>query len=179
MYAFREELTGFIDASIPEVFAALDDHTRLSSHMTERSWRMGWGRMEILPDAQRGKAVGSHLVLRGRVLGISLYVDEVVTSREPPFRKQWETVGVPHLLVIGAYQMGFELMGVGASSSLRVTLDYDLPPRGISHGLGTMFGHAYARWCARQMVRDAQLIASAKATTPESPDSAEPSRGHQ
>lgn len=176
MYAFREELTGFIDASIADVFAALDDHTRLSSHMTERSWRMGWGTMEILPDAQLGKAVGSHLVLRGRVLGISLHLDEVVTSREPPFRKRWETMGVPRLLVIGAYQMGFELTGEGTGSRLRVTLDYDLPTRGISRVLGTMFGHTYARWCTRQMVRDAQLIASARNTTPESPDRAEPSR---
>jgi hypothetical protein len=176
MFVFHEELTGFIDASIAEVFAALDDHTRLSSHMNERSWRMGWGTMETLPDAQLGKAVGSHITMRGRVLGISLHLDEVVTSREPPFGKQWETVGVPHLLVIGAYQMRFELRSEGTGSSLRVTLDYDLPPKGISRVLGKMFGHTYARWCTRQMIRDAQLIAPAEAATPESPESAEQAR---
>jgi hypothetical protein len=159
MYAFREEAAGFIDAPIARVFAALDDHRRLSSHMSERSWRMGWSRMETVFDADQGKAVGAHIVMRGRVLGIPLQLDEVVTAREPPYRKQWETVGLPQLLVIGAYRMGFELTAIRAGSNLRVTIDYDVPPR----ILGRVFGHAYARWCTRQMVEDARRI-----ETPES-----------
>jgi hypothetical protein len=154
MYAFREEAAGFIDAPIARVFAALDDHGRLSSHMSERSWRMGWSRMETVLDAQQGMAVGAHITMRGRVLGIPLQLEEVVTAREPPFRKQWETVGIPQLLVIGAYRMGFELTPDRAGSSLRVTIEYDVPP-GV---LGRIFGRAYARWCTRQMVEDARRI---------------------
>lgn len=154
MYAFREEAASFIDAPIARVFAALDDHRSLSSHMSERSWRMGWGRMETVLDAQQGKAVGAHIIMRGRVLGIPLQLDEVVTAREPPYRKQWETVGIPQLLVIGAYRMGFELTANRARSRLRVTIDYDVPP-GV---LGRMFGGAYARWCVRQMVEDARRV---------------------
>lgn len=158
MYAFQEEAAGFIDAPIARVFAALDDHRRLSSHMSERSWRMGWSTMETVVDAQQGKAVGAHILMRGRVLGIPLHLDEVVTAREPPFRKQWETVGIPQLLVIGAYRMGFELTTDRVGSRLRVTIDYDVPPTGASRVLGKVFGRAYARWCTRQMVEDARRI---------------------
>ena len=107
-------------------------------------------------DAQHGRSVGSHIVLRGRVFGIELHLDEVVTTREPPLRKIWETVGEPRLLVIGPYRMGFDLMPEGTAAQLRVAIDYDLPAKGISRLLGRLFGRTYAKWCTRQMVRDAQ-----------------------
>ena len=140
-----------------EVFARLDDHARLSAHMSRRSWKMGWGKMETLLDDQRGHAVGSHVVLRGRVFAITLYLDEVVTARDPPLGKAWETVGKPRLIVIGPYRMGFELRGANKRSShLRVYIDYDMPDRGVARFLGRLFGRSYAQWCVRQMVTDAQ-----------------------
>lgn len=139
------------------VFARLDDHARLSAHMSQRSWKMGWGRMETVLDDQRGQAVGSHIVLRGRVFGIRLYLDEVVTARDPPLGKAWETVGQPRLIVIGRYRMGFELRAAnGRASHLRVQIHYDIPERGAARISGRLFGRSYARWCVRQMVRDTQ-----------------------
>jgi hypothetical protein len=35
-------------------------------------------------------------------------------------------------------------------------IDYDLPTRGLSRILGRLFGRMYAKWCTRQMVRDAE-----------------------
>ncbi len=156
MYTRHQEYNAPVNASVERVFNQLDDPTRLATHMSKRSWRMGWGRMETVLDAQLGRAVGSHIVLRGRVLGLRLYLDEVVTMREPPLKKTWETVGEPRLLVIGAYRMGFNLMPVGAVAQLRVVIDYELPTKGISRLLGRLFGQWYAKWCTRQMVREAQ-----------------------
>lgn len=111
--------------------------------------------METVVDAQEGRSVGSHIVLRGRVLGAELFVEEVVTTREPPARKTWETIGTPRLLVMGPYRISFELSGSPSASTLRVGIDYELPARGIARVLGSLFGAIYARWCTRQMVRDA------------------------
>lgn len=156
MYGWHEEHSATINASAERVFDQLDDQTRLSEHMSKRSWKMGWGRMETVLDAQHGRSVGSHIVLRGRVFGIPLYLDEVVTMREPPLKKTWETVGDPRLLVIGRYRMGFALRPDGTSARLRVAIDYELPAKRIPHLLGRLFGRSYAKWCTRQMVRDAQ-----------------------
>jgi hypothetical protein len=144
--------------TLPEqVFVHLDDQTRLSAHMNKRSWKMAWGKLETLLDSQRGRAVGSHIGLRGRVLGLTLYLDEVVIAREAPERKTWATVGEPRLLVIGSYRMGFSLERRDPGfSSLRVEIDYDLPERGFSRFLGWLFGKSYAKWCTRRMVVDAQ-----------------------
>jgi hypothetical protein len=87
-----------------EVFARIDHHTRLSSHMSESSWKMGGGRMKVEVDEGRGQKVGSQIGLAGRVLGIELSVEEVVTERSPSFRKVWGTTGSPNLLVIGDYR---------------------------------------------------------------------------
>ncbi len=145
-----------INASAERVFEQLDDQTRLSEHMSKRSWKLGWGRMETVLDAQRGRSVGSHIVLRGRVFGIRMYLDEVVTVREPPLKKSWETVGEPRLLVIGSYRMAFELLPNGTSVRLRVAIDYELPANGVSWVLGRLFGRSYAKWCTRRMVGDAR-----------------------
>lgn len=156
MYAQHEEHTGIIAASAERVFAHLDDQTLLSAHMSKRSWKMGWGKMDVRLDDQRGKAVGSRIVLYGRVFGIRLSLTEAVTERDPPHRKRWRTVGEPHLLVIGQYAMGFDLSVADEGTMVRILIDYDLPADGLSKLLGRLFGRMYARWCTRQMVQDAQ-----------------------
>ena len=155
MYSRHEEYTGTVMAPIERVFEHLDDQTRLSGHMKKRSWRMGWGKMELKLDQGRGREVGSHIVLEGRVLGIRIYLDEVVTERAPVLRKRWETVGQPRLLVIGPYRMGFELKPNGAGTEVCVSIDYDLPVSGFPRLLGRLIGRSYAQWCTRRMVVDA------------------------
>ena len=156
MYSWHEVYSAPVNASAEQVFDKLDDPTRLTEHMSTRSWKMGWGRMETVLDAKHGRSIGSHIVIRGRVFGIQLYLDEVVTVREPPLTKTWETVGEPRLLVIGSYRMGFHLKPGDGPAQLRVSIDYDLPTKGISRLFGRLFGRSYAKWCTRQMVHDAQ-----------------------
>ena len=151
----HHESTALVAASPERVFAFIDDHERLLSHMSQSSWRMGGGHMTTRIDEGRGQRVGSHIEVRGRVFGLSLSLDEVVTEREPPTRKVWETVGYPRLLVIGPYQMGFEVTGQGGGTALRVFIDYALPSSSPDRWLGRVFGRYYARWCARSMVNDA------------------------
>ena len=155
MYPYSYSTTLPISAPVGEVFALVDDHTRLSSHMTRRSWAMGGGSMTIDTDASHGKTIGSRLRLHGVVFGVSLFVEEVVVERMPPFRKVWETVGEPKLLVIGRYRMGVELEEFGRSSRLRVFIDYDLPAKAPWRWLGALFGRYYARWCTARIANDA------------------------
>ena len=123
--------------------------------MTQPSWVMVGSRMAIEFDASDGRAVGATIRLRGRVLGIPLSVEEVVTEWSPPLRKVWVTTGKPHLLVIGTYRLGFEITPKAQSLMLRVFIDYALPDGPISHWLGRVFGKFYARWCTQRMAKDA------------------------
>jgi Polyketide cyclase / dehydrase and lipid transport len=149
------ESSAVINAFAEDVFAFVDEHARFSSHMNESSWMMGGGRMSVDLDAAHGQAVGSHIRLSGRVFGIRLYLDEVVTRRDPPINKVWETVGVPRLLVIGAYKMGVEITPVRDGSRMRVFIDYELPKGWVNSWLGFLFGRFYAKWCIDRMLEGA------------------------
>ena len=147
----HREGTASISAAPEEIFAFIDDHSRFASHMSQSSWMMGGGRMVVDVDGARGQAVGSHIRLSGKVFGIRLFLDEVVTRRNPPTDKIWETVGTPKLLVIGSYRMGVEVTPDGRGSRLRVFIDYELP-KGPTLWLGWLFGDFYAKWCVNQML---------------------------
>ena len=155
MLPLHYQSKGLVQAPMDQVFAHVDDHTRLSSHMGKPSWRTGGGRMETEIDSGRGQQVGSRIRLSGRVFGVGLSVEEIVAERNPPRRKVWATTGTPKLLVIGHYRMGFELSSQGNGSMLRVFIEYALPERAPARWLGRLFGGYYARWCTQQMVDDA------------------------
>ena len=156
-YTHHAQSHGQVQAQAERVFEFLDDHARLSAHMNRRSWRMGWSRMKLILDEQAGRAVGSRMRLEGRVLGVQLSLEEAVTEHSPPTRKVWMTVGMPRLLVIGRYRMGF-VLGPDDSEGVTLTvfIDYGLPERGLSRLLGLIFGNWYARWCTGRMLVDAQ-----------------------
>lgn len=116
---------------------------------------MAGSSMTISTDEGHGQVVGSKISLSGTVLGIKLTVDEVVTQRQPPWSKTWETIGAPRLLVIRAYVMGFVLARHAGGTLLRVFIDYDLPTSGGSRWLGRLFGRTYAKWCTARMTADA------------------------
>lgn len=140
-----------INARAEDVFAYMDDYSHLSSHMNKSSWMMGGGRMDTSFDDWNGQRVGSHIRMSGRAFGIKLFLKEVVTRREPPLIKIWETVGDVRLLIIGHYRMGIEVKPQEGVSSLRVYIDYDLPL--TNAWLGRLFSAIYAKWCVQQMIK--------------------------
>jgi hypothetical protein len=144
-----------LDADALRRFALLDDQRRLSANMEKPSLMMAGASMHVETNVFEGKAVGSLRRMTGRVLGMNLEVNEIVTERVSPFRKTWETRGEPRLLVIGAYRMGFTITPLGHRSQLLVFIDYQLPQNGVPRVLGMLVGRAYAAWCTRRMARDA------------------------
>lgn len=152
MVVRHHESHRFVTAAPEAVFSFIDDHARLSSHMRESSWMMGGGRMTVELDEAKGHAVGSHIRLSGRVYGVRLYLDEVVTRRDPPTTKVWATVGASRLLVIGAYEMGIQITPEAGGSHVRVFIDYELPKGWATYCLGRLFGGFYAKWCVDQML---------------------------
>src|SRR5215510_4578827 len=142
------EASALVQASVEKVFAYVDDPTRLSSHMSKSSWMMGGSRMQIELDDDRGQRVGSRIRMSGRIFGLRLSLEEVVTEYNFPHRKVWETTGTPpNLLAIGHYRMGFEIGSRDIGSLLRVYIDYSVPYGVLTRLLGYLLGPIYARWC--------------------------------
>jgi hypothetical protein len=160
--AYRHRFETSLAAVLPaaSLFARLDDHEQLASHMARSSWMMAGSAMEYsFGDEDRGRAVGSRIRMSGRVLGLDLEVDEVVTERVPPERKVWETVGTPRLLIIGSYRMGFYIEPEGDRSRVTFFIEYD-DPVGPAKLLGRILGRFYARWCTKSMAQGAAALDS-------------------
>lgn len=158
-FPYHYEANASFDATPEQLFAFADDHEQFSSHMNQSSVMMAGSKMETHVDEGRGQQVGSHISMHGSMMGISLCLDEVVTRREPPFVKVWETVGQPKLIIMKNYRMGFEITPEGETSRLKIFIDYDRPA-GAGWLLGFLLGGIYARWCVDQMmasVKQAQL----------------------
>lgn len=155
-YPFHHHSDVQVGVDPVSLFAHLDDHRRLSAHMERPSLMTAGAVMRIETDDRHGKAVGSVISMRGRVLGVSLHLDEVVTTYDPPRSKTWETRGEPRLLVVGSYRMGFSVVASGRGSTLTVFIDYQLPQRGIGRLCGYLFGSTYAAWCTRRIAADAR-----------------------
>lgn len=149
------ESSGFVPATPNAVFSYVDDHERLSSHMTRSSWMMGGGRMDVQLDQGRGRQVGSRIRMSGRAFGLQLSLEEVVGEYDPPHHKSWETVGEPRLLIIGRYRMGFDVTPQNGGSKLLVFIDYELPHGTRGGWLMSKLASWYAAWCTRRMVEDA------------------------
>lgn len=137
---FHKEASVRVNAPPAQLFAFMDDPRHLAAHMSKSSWMMAGSSMAIETDAGGGTKVGSHIRMNGRVMGLTLALDEVVTEHRPPERKSWQTVGSPRLIVIGPYELGFDIEPLEQGSHLRVFIEYSLPYRGLSRFLGMLFG---------------------------------------
>lgn len=123
--------------------------------MNKKSGMMMGSKLWTKIDEDQGQAIGSHIRMGGRVMGVPVELDEIVTERAAPAHKAWETVGAPKLIVIGPYRMAFDITPHEGTSDLRVSIDYALPPKNA--WLGRLFGATYARWCVRQMTGDVKM----------------------
>lgn len=143
-------------AAPPEaVFDYLDDFTHVGAHMTSSSRMMAGGRMKYEFGAACGRAIGALVRIRGSFLGLPIEIDERVTERDRPDGKAWRTVGVPHMLIMAAYRMGFAVHAIPGGSRLEAYIDYVRPQRGLARVAGALFAGLYARWCVRGLLSGA------------------------
>jgi hypothetical protein len=152
-YAYADEVDVEVNATTDRLFDHLDDQTKLAIHMEKPSVMMMGGRMTYEFDETKGRAVGSVIKMGGSFLGIKLSVEEVVTERDPPRCKVWETRGRPHILIIGSYRMGFETTSVGLRTRLRVFIEYGYPRAIAGRILGGLLAPIFDRWCVKRMAR--------------------------
>jgi hypothetical protein len=151
-FPLRVQRSVTLRAAPDMVFAFLDVHENITGHMDRPTWAMLGGYMRTTLDAFAGKQIGSVIEVSGKVLGMSISLVEEVVRRVPPLSKQWQTVGVPQLLVIGGYRMGFDVEPVSEGCRVTVFIDYELPRAQPQALLGRLLGPAYARWCVNRVI---------------------------
>ncbi|AKM83538.1 hypothetical protein A2422_01550 [Candidatus Woesebacteria bacterium RIFOXYC1_FULL_31_51] len=147
-----------IKTSPQKIFDYVDNHLNFSSHMNKPSLMMGGGKTKIELDDGKGKIVGSHIKMKGSVFGINIFLDEVITEHNPPYKKTWETIGIPELIIIGNYMMGFEIKKENEGSLFKVFIDYNLPTKVFNKILEYFLSGFYAKWCVDQIIKSTVIF---------------------
>ncbi len=73
-----------VEATAEVVFDFIDDREQFSAHMGQSSWMMGGGTMTVDMDERRGRSVGSHIRMRGSMLGVEVHLDGSSRSTSGP-----------------------------------------------------------------------------------------------
>jgi len=155
-FASHYEAQATVNAPADLLFEYLDDFEQLGAHMTRSSWMMAGSKMRYEFDDGKGRRLGARVRLLGSFLGLKLEIDERVIDREPARSKAWQTVENPRILILARYRMGFSLRPLSDGSRLTAFIDYALPEKGIGRLLGALAGGVYARWCVRNILRQAK-----------------------
>ena len=96
-FHYTQEARSTIAAKADAVFAFLDDQASLGGHMEKPSAMMLGGSMHYTFDEGEGRIVGSVIRMEGKILGLTLTLEEEVTEHERPRRKVWQTLGAPRM----------------------------------------------------------------------------------
>jgi hypothetical protein len=155
VFASHHEEQAAVDAPADLVFEYLDDFEQIGAHMTRSSWMMAGSKMSYEFDGGKGRRLGSHVRLLGSFLGLKLEINERVIDRVPGESKAWQTVGSQRMLILARYRMGFSLRPLPRGCRLTAFIDSTLPATGLGHLFGLLAGGAYARWCVRNILRQA------------------------
>ena len=149
------------------LFSHLDDHNRLSGHMSKSSWMMAAHAWISSSTPRKDRLSARGFVSKGRALASPLFVEEVVTERTPPLRKAWQTARCAEAARDRPYRMGFEIIPYTScvpacvfSSTMRCQA-----PGLCAGSAGSCAGGFYARWCTEKMADDAAQAFARSAPT--------------
>jgi hypothetical protein len=145
-----------VPAPPPRVFAWLDDPANTGMHMNRPSMAMFGAALRVERLSSTRTGVGTTYRSSGRVLGLPIEFTTTVTEWVPDRSKKWRTTGARRLIVLGGFEMSFALTPVDGGTRVALTIRYNLPPGWLGRLLGRLLAAPYARWCVRQMARDAR-----------------------
>ena len=154
--AVRLEEAVWIDASLPAVFAWIDNPRNTGWHMSRPSMAMLGSALRTEQISTNATGLGATYRSHGRVVGLPIDFTGVVTRWAPDKEKVWRTIGDPQLIVLGAFEMRLDITPESGGTRLVAGIDYTWPKSWSGRLLGRLLARPYSRWCLRRICRDAK-----------------------
>jgi hypothetical protein len=150
-------------AARPEaVFSYADDIRNIGWHMTESSMPLMGSKLNVQIVSKNPTGLGASYRWYGKVMGLTIDFTETVTKWVRNKERVWSTIGEPQIIIIGNYEMWFNLEPAGAKTRLTFGIRYDLPRPLFWRLVGFLLGGPYSRWCLKNMCGDAKKALEAK-----------------
>lgn len=145
-----------IHAPVSAVFSHVDDIRNTGWHMTESSMPLMGSKLNLEIISKKPTGLGATYRWYGKVMGLTMDFTETVTQWERNRARVWKTIGKPRIIIMGNYEMWFNLKPVGDKTRLTFGIAYDLPRSFFWKIVGLLLAAPYSRWCLRNMCRDAK-----------------------
>ena len=155
MKTFQKQI---VISSTPEkVFSQMDDFSKTGMHMSQSSTMMMGSKLKLEMLSANPTGIGAKYRWYGKMLGMTIDINETVTKWQPPVFKEWETVGDAKIIIMSWYRMWFEIIPTEKGTIAKLSISY-LPPRQWFYKiLSFFFAKWYCNWCLNNMLNDSKL----------------------
>ena len=140
---------------MPEkVFAQMDDFSKTGMHMSESSMMMMGSKLKLEQLSPNPAGVDAKYHWYGRMMGMTIDFNEIVTKWQPPKLKEWETVGKAKIIIMSWYRMWFEITPAENGTIAKLSISYLPPTPWFYKILSFFFAKLYCNWCLNNMLND-------------------------
>lgn len=143
-----------IQAAPEKVFTQMDDFSKTGMHMSESSMMMMGSKLKLEQLSLNSSGLGAKYRWYGKMMGMTIDFEEVVTKWEPPKLKEWETIGEAQIIIMRWYRMGFEITASENGTIVTMSIAYEPPNDWFYKLLSFLFGPLYCNWCLNNMLND-------------------------
>lgn len=141
--------------STPEkVFSQMDDFSKTGMHMSESSMMMMGSKLKLEQISQMPTGVGAKYRWYGKMMGMTIDLNETVTKWQPPQLKEWETIGEAKIIIMSWYRMWFEIYNAKNGTIAKLSISYLPPKQWFYKILSFFFAGLYCNWCLNNMLND-------------------------
>lgn len=144
----------YIHASPEKVFSQMDDFSKTGMHMSESSMMMMGSKLNLEQLSPIATGIGAKYRWYGKMMGMTIDFNEAVTKWQPPFLKEWETIGEAKIIIMAWYRMWFDIMPDGDGTQARLSISYLPPKEGYNKILSFFLARWYCSWCLSNMLND-------------------------
>ncbi|QEM07131.1 hypothetical protein DIU31_027840 [Mucilaginibacter rubeus] len=94
-----------INSTPEKVFNQMDDFSKTGMHMSESSMMMMGSKLRLEQISSNPTGLGAAYRWYGKMMGMTIDLNETVTKWQPPQLKEWETTGEAKIIIMSWYRM--------------------------------------------------------------------------
>ena len=122
--------------------------------MSESSMMMMGSKLKLEQRSKNSTGVGAKYSWYGKMMRMTMDLNETVTKWQPPKLKEWETVGEAKIIIMSWYRMWFKISPAENVPIAKISIQYLPPKQWYYKILSFFFANWYCNWCFNNMVND-------------------------
>lgn len=134
----------------------MDNLSNTGMHMMKSSVMMMGSKLVLEQLSSNSTGIAAKYHWYGKMLGMTMDFNEIVTKWQPPSLKEWETVGEAKIIIMSWYRMRFDITPSEKGAIAILSISYLPPKEWYYKVLSFLFANWYCNWCLKNMLNDSK-----------------------